>query len=747
MSSNPPPPGGGPTPTNNAPPGALNAQPTANNPAQPVPHGANIQAAASNIPQTATNPRPMAIPRAPSRARPSARDELINAPERELQMLTDGLRERLEEAVKREARTDQELEDMGLDPREYDEDEIMNSVPNISVVDYEDLSGPHKRLKFSRAYIDGMFGGVDPYEADKKKDEVNELTLSLKHASLDMISALCINLELAIEIGKHLRPQDIVNLYIASRSFRSAINGHMLSCIRMWIDSKSPEAGKVFHWKLYGKMLIRDPQDRKSAVNDAQHLEARWNSVKLNPKGTRLIPGFRYLKMVLSRECCCREILAMMARMGFLMPESMYGTLLRLWVLMEISTTRQRQLFLRNEKYWTDQHLYNVQFFLVKLAMAFNHPFFHPIKLDMVHLMMGQKGLHPLWQLLMKQRYTNLSELMELKTRYDLRFPRSVWTNILLHDHPKAYNVPLRQVGLGHMEGWGKGFRHLSRPDELLPIEAVYRGLDLEKHISQMVIWGYIDFETGENIVPTEDDMYISDEEEKLGRVDTSYFWQRKHALKKRWNELSPEVQEEIKEDDNDERLRGMAWSTEGQYNWRGEWESASESDSDDDREYDINEEIERGYRLPSLFGKHPKKADANKDDGTREESPLATFGENTEEWNATITELFINSNPQVTRAQWDEAKAWHDYMEDGNSGPYPTGPGHENELTFSQTYAQELAQNQLVIAESRRNENEADDEDEDEDDEDEEYDESDEDEDGESEDEGNDDDLIINGQ
>ncbi|RGP69273.1 hypothetical protein FSPOR_4765 [Fusarium sporotrichioides] len=675
MSFNPPPPGGGPHLMhlmNNAPPGTLNAQPTANNPAQSVPHGTDVQAATGNANQAAINPQQMALREAISRNRPLARNELINAPERELRMLTDGLRQRLEEAVQREARTDQELEDMGIDPKEYDEDEIMNGVADVAVVEYEDLSGPHKRLKFSRAYIHGMFGGVDPYEADKKQDEMNELALSLKHASLDMISALCINLELAIEIGKHLRPQDIVNLYIASRSFRAAVDGHMMSCIRMWIDSRSPDAGKVFHWKLYGRLLIRDPQERKSKVNDAQHLEARWSSEKLNPKSIRLIPGFKYLKMVMSRDRCCREILAMMARMGFLMPDTMYNTLLRLWVLMEISTTRQRQLFLRNEKYWTDQHLYNVQFFLVKLAMAFNHPFFNPIKLDMVRLMMGQKGLHPLWQLLMKQRFTNISELMELKTRYDLRFPRHVWSNILLHDHPKAYNVPLNLVGLGHIEGWGRGFRHLSRPDELVPIEAVYRGLDLEKHISQMMIWGYIDFETGENIVPTEDDMYISDEEEKLGRADTSYFWQRKHALKKRWNELSPEVQEEIKEDDNDERFRGMAWSSVDQYNCHGKWESESESESDDDREYDMNEEIERGYRLPSLFGKHPKRTDDDEDDATREKSPLLTFGEDPEDWNATITELFINSNPQVTREQWEDADGWQLYMNAGNTGPYP---------------------------------------------------------------------------
>jgi hypothetical protein len=708
MSSNPPPPGGPPPLANNAPTGALNAQLIASNSAQPVTHGANVA-------QATVNPQQMAVPQATSQTRTSASRQLISAPERHLTMLTDGLRQRLEEAVERQARTDQELENMGVDPQEYDENEIMNGVPDVAVVDYEDLSGPHKRLKFSRAYIDGFFGGVDPYEADKVPDEMNELTLSLKHASLDIMTALCSNLELAVEIGKHLRPQDIVNLYIASRSFREAVNGHMLSCIRMWIDSRSPEAGKVFHWKLYGRLLIRDPVERKSEVDDAQFLEARWNSARVNPKKIRLIPGFKYLKMVMSRDRCCREILAMMARMGFLMPDTMYSTFLRLWVLMEISTTRQRQLFFRNEKYWTDQHLYNVQFFLVKLAMAFNHPFFHPIKLDMVQLMMGQKGLHPLWQLLMRQRYTNISELMELKTRYDLRFPRHVWTDILLHDHPKAYNVPLNMVGLGHMEGWGKGFRHLSRPDELLPIEAVYRGLYLDQHISQMMIWGYIDFETGENIVPTEEEMYISDEEAKLGRVDTSYLWQRKHALKKRWNKLSPEVQEEIKADDNDERLRGMAWSSVDQYNHRGEWESESESESDADDEYDMNDEIERGYRLPSLFGKHPKKKNTNKGDDAEEKNPLLTFGEDPESWNTTITELFINSNPQVTYEQFQESRGWQRYMNAGNTGPFPIGSRPNTQTMF--------AQNQLAIANVQDDGDEADDEgeDEDEDDDDEE--------------------------
>lgn len=680
MASNPSHPEAGPSTPNNVPRNTFNMQPVAGNTAQ------------SSVDSQAT-------PQSQGEDQDQSPDELLTHPERHFELLTDGMRRRLEEAVARESRTNEELAAIGVDPEGCDEhgseymDTTMDLGPDVEIKEPDGQRSIAKRVKFSKAYSYGLFEGHNPYEIE---NEVDHLTLSLKHTSLDLITALCCNLELAIEIGKHLSPRDIVSLYIASPAFRKATTGHMLSCIRMWIDTNAPEAGKVFHWKLYGTTLIKDPADRNSSTHDARFLEGRWETTKTNPSQIRLIPGFKYLELVIGRDRYCREIIAMMARMGFRMPRTMHSTLLRLWVLLEIPTTRQRQLFLRSRKYWTSIHLYNSHFFIVKLSMAFTHPFFSPISIDMVKLMMGQKGLYPLWQCLMRQKYRTMSECMELKARYDLLLPATVWGLIQRERYPSVYGVPVHEVGLGHLEGWGKGVLHLGRPDQILPIEAASRGLYLDDHITQMMVWGYIDFETGENLVPTEDEMYISDEDEKLNKTDNTHHWQRKHALKKRWNELPPEQQQEIKDDDADEHLRAMAWSSVDHEDL--DWDRESDdADDESDGEYDINAEINRGYRMPAARNENSSPGESISDMpavgeairvGNQEISAdevaemvgrmdVPVQREEIEAWNTTLSELFINSTPEVNDDDYEVARTWDIWFTNGSSGqpPFTTTP------------------------------------------------------------------------
>ena len=87
---------------------------------------------------------------------------------------------------------------------------------------------------------------------------------------------------------------------------------------------------------------------------------------------------------------------------------------------------------------------------------------------------------------------------------------------------------------------------------------------------------------------------------------------------------------------------------------------------------------------------------------------PLFTFGEDPTTWNITFSELHINSNPQVTFEQFQEARGWQRYMDAGNTGDHPVGPPTNTQTMF--------AQNQLAILVNQEAGDEADDEDEDED-------------------------------
>ncbi|KPM35203.1 hypothetical protein AK830_g11368 [Neonectria ditissima] len=468
---------------------------------------------------------------------------------------------------------------------EADDEKQEDSEEKIAVDDEEAYDHPAKKFKFTQDGLNEFFGGETPYCLER-----DVMKLSIKHSSGDIITALCQNIELAVEIGKHLPPKDLLNLFSVSKTFHRTISGHLLSSVRAWVSYNAPDAGKVFAFNLFRRHLIPDPVGRRWIDQDpslgSMMPPGRKNNV-------RMIPGIKYLQLVIGRVRYCREIMAIMARNGHRLPKGMLRTLVRLWLVMEVATTRQRQAMMKNKDLWTERDLYNAQFFLIKLGMHFNDPVYGPTSFDLVHVIMGQKGLYPLHQLLMGKKYNKLIEFVQLKIKYDYNVPPNRWNEAI--EETELYGVSWEEVGLFHCEGWGYGDKHLLRPDELVPMEAVRRGLELDKHLMDMVVWGYIDFETGENLVPTEDEIYISDDEEVLKHMDTRHHWKRKHALKKRWVDLTQEQRQEIMRDDEDERLRAMAFAGDEEFNGLKEEDDVS---SCGQNEFSLDEEIERGVRL-----------------------------------------------------------------------------------------------------------------------------------------------------
>ncbi|OAA67004.1 hypothetical protein SPI_01580 [Niveomyces insectorum RCEF 264] len=190
----------------------------------------------------------------------------------------------------------------------------------------------------------------------------------------------------------------------------------------------------------------------------------------------------------------------------------------------------------------------------------------------LVRLLLGQRGgLHVLWSFMRSKQYRTVREMVELLVRYDYvppRLPENVPDHVngdggfdfnsteQLDNNveqlrgfafPTSRNrfamtaaqqaalahvvrsVPITEWGTGHLEGWGLGGEHLLRPDELIPLEAGRRRrvhpeshLDLRLHLPFLVVWGNRDFRTGVNLVPTLEEMYMSDsEEEEEGGEDT----------------------------------------------------------------------------------------------------------------------------------------------------------------------------------------------------------------------------------
>lgn len=452
----------------------------------------------------------------------------------------------------------------------------------------------------------------------------------------DILSRLCQQAELAVELGKHLSPRDIVMLYTVSRVFHDTISKYMLSSVRSWVKYKAPEAGRILPFTIYRRYLIADPAGR-TWTEEKETDDSRYDSgIRSN---AREIPGLRYLQFVVSRDRECREIRAILASNGHRTPAAMHGTLLKLWMLMDIATSNQRACMLRNTHLWSDVDLYNAQMLFVKLGMHFNDPVYGPSSYELLHLMLGQKGLHSLWQLLMGRKFIHLPELLELKMRYDTIVTPEHWTNDYMGE--VIHGVHYDDVGTGHLEGWGKGELHLSRPDELIPVEAVARGLELDQHISNMMLWGYIDWATGENLVPTAEELYISDEEEALKNVDTTHHWKRKHVLKKNFDNLPPEQQQAIINQDEDDRLRAMAWCGSDIDDY------SSIEDGEDDRNdvYTLDDEIDRGFIVrPQRQGNVPSATD-------------------TDGWVDFVNSALRNLTVEVDEDEALRAQAWQSYQ------------------------------------------------------------------------------------
>ncbi|RDA95748.1 hypothetical protein CP533_5071 [Ophiocordyceps camponoti-saundersi (nom. inval.)] len=511
--------------------------------------------------------------------------------------------------------------------------------------------------------LDEYFGPSEQPYGDTDGNDMRLLpgrSLGFKHHGVDLVTALCNHVELAVEIAKHLSPTDIVNLYSVNKAFHNSLKSHMLSSIRQIISHSAPEAGRIFPFKIYRRLLVDDPSGRQWEIGGSNlHRDGQTD---------RSIPGLRYLQLVLGRDRYCRDILAMFARHGFRFPPGTHEMLLRLWLLTDVSTSNQRKSLMRNTELWTDTDLYNGQMFLLKLAMLFNDPVFGPLEHDIPNLILGSRSaLYLLWKVLMRKAFTTPQQVIAAKIRYDFQVPAAILQRLIgrqrLDAHMNVYGVPLRHVGVGHREGWGRGRSHLLRPDELIPLEAVTRGLALEDHLIHMMIWGNFDWDTAQNLVPDEDEMYISDEERTLANVDTSTMWQPRHALKKRWTSLTPAQQEKIREEDEDERLRALAWAAENP--------TPNPADCDEHQRSVtaplppcLDDEINRGciIRPPEPFRPSPSASSSQEGRQRRMREP-PSLTDSLSHWTAFGEEVLSSLPAELDGDERLRAETWNNYI------------------------------------------------------------------------------------
>ncbi|PNH41410.1 hypothetical protein VD0004_g5708 [Verticillium dahliae] len=299
-----------------------------------------------------------------------------------------------------------------------------------------------------------------------------------------LIESLCQHVELAVELGGHLAPRDVLSLFSVSRTFHSAISAVMTSTLRMWVRRHAAESGDIFSFRLYRHLCVRDPAGRTNAFGSKQ-----FDPFDAVMAQVRHVPSLKWYQMVVLRERCVNDIVDALEQGGQQLPIGTERSLKKMWLLMDVATTKGRTTMIGNEALWTHADLHNIQFFLTKLGMHFQDPVWaDPFMNTLVKLLLGQRTLYKLWLILTRRGLTELRDIVKLKVRYDYLPVHEQYRRALFGE--KVFGVPAHEVGVLHLEAWGRGTGHLQRPDELIRTEAARRGLDIDRHIIYMILWG-----------------------------------------------------------------------------------------------------------------------------------------------------------------------------------------------------------------------------------------------------------------
>ncbi|CAJ2508071.1 Uu.00g092570.m01.CDS01 [Anthostomella pinea] len=423
---------------------------------------------------------------------------------------------------------------------------------------------------------------------------------SITSRPFNLIARISEIILLADEVAKYLEPADILNLYSVSRHFHVAINGNLTSSLKKWADARAPGSASIFPPNVDQRLCIPDPGRR--VVSEF---------VAGGPNYVRRVPTLRWYQMVVSRHEMAEDIIAHLARAGLRTPRGTHITLLRIWFLMNVATTEKRLKLVGRKDLWSNADLVNAQVFFLKLSLHFNDPNYGPDSSELFKLFMGQRGLHPLWQMLFGHRYRTTYDLLELKVRYDVVLPAQHRSS------EPVCGVARWLVGSLHLEGWGSGVRHLARPEEVVISEWARRGLRLDLYLLPLTLWGHVDHYTGRNLAPQQEELdMLRDAEYKNRSLDTTWEFKNVNCMKDRWNVLTRE-----------ERTRVLRWQDLAE-------EHITKADNATPADYGHEEYYDSDDSDGGLMPSGPPNVDPRHDFGPDAPASLRQY---TDTWEATI--------------------------------------------------------------------------------------------------------------
>lgn len=302
----------------------------------------------------------------------------------------------------------------------------------------------------------------------------------------DIISKFVRHPELAINLARFLPVQDLIGLYAISKDFHYIVNHRFTTVIMSQANRRAPESAKMFPFRCYASLCQEDPAERPHPVES-----------KAAAGLSRTVPTFRWLKMVCFREMVVHQIVVIMAEDGVPVPKECVPAIKKMWLMMDMPDNIRRIGFIQNEKVFTDQDLFFLTMFFIKLDMRFTDPLTGSGSEGMRNMLLSQPSLSYLWRALKRTILISKLEALRMFIRWKQR-PNDA------EPGQSLFGVPAEEIGMTQYEAWGKSKSRklLLRPDELVMREAIRRGLKLQKKYTDMMLWGYVNMKTLENIKP-----------------------------------------------------------------------------------------------------------------------------------------------------------------------------------------------------------------------------------------------------
>ena len=301
----------------------------------------------------------------------------------------------------------------------------------------------------------------------------------------NVYKALLRHQNLFFQFALRLPYPTIIDLYAIDKEFHYRLNKYSVSLVHDYAKYHAPLAGYIFSWVLYPELCISDPMLRP--------MDGRsWLA--------RDVPGFRWIGMVLWRERIVRGILTRLAVDGsHRVPKGTMSALMKFWCLMEMQTTAVRQAFLQDEDIWTNADLAHFQLFFVKLDMRFADPILGNGICELSHMLLTQKSLSTRWQVLTGKLKLDYDKTTDMVIRTYLIQDLDTDTFPWLDDEIEN-GVPEEDWGIMSREGWHVDGPRMEPAVDMVISEGIRRGLNVQQHYLDFVLYGHVDSYTGRNL-------------------------------------------------------------------------------------------------------------------------------------------------------------------------------------------------------------------------------------------------------